>query len=356
MKRKYFTVFDAFRFFFFFLVFLQHTPISKNSFFNYFSGSGGIGVSLFFILSGFLITYILINEKKHTNTISLKKFFIRRILRIWPLFYAMLLFAFLTPYILNLLHLSSSNEGYEPNWLVSVLFLENYKMMFTNNFPNVSPLRVMWSLCVEEHFYIFWGLILYLIPIKRIPLLIFLSILTANLVRVFYYSIDLNTGDLFSNLDYFAYGAIPAFILTNKKNLVQKVSKIPLSIKYSILILTIGVIFIVPNIPYNSLRLYISPTIFGLLFATIILFSITETNQININSNNLITKLGVYTYGLYVYHAIVINLLIQVFKNYKSDSKNLIIGVLALILTITISILSYYFYEQPFLKLKKYFR
>ena len=90
MKREYFQSFDALRFISFFLVFLLHTPVDENSFMSFFSKSGGTGVSFFFVLSGFLITYILIIEKKNFNKISLKNFFVRRILRIWPLFYLMI--------------------------------------------------------------------------------------------------------------------------------------------------------------------------------------------------------------------------------------------------------------------------
>jgi peptidoglycan/LPS O-acetylase OafA/YrhL len=210
ISRKHFHSFDALRFFSFFLVFLQHIPTSNTSFAGYFAKSGGIGVAFFFVLSGFLITYILLFEKTTRYGISLKNFFVRRILRIWPLFYAMLLFAFATPYVLDLLKLTSSKEGYDPNWLISLSFLENYKMMLTGSFPNTSPLRVMWSLCIEEHFYIIWGLTFYFISTKFVPHLIISSILFANIIRIIYLHFGISSLDLFSNIDYFAYGAIPA--------------------------------------------------------------------------------------------------------------------------------------------------
>lgn len=96
MARKHFYTFNFLRFISFLLVFFHHTPISKSSFFYFFSKSGGIGVIFFFALSGFLITYILMHEKMSLGKILLKNFFIRRALRIWPLFYLMILFAFLT--------------------------------------------------------------------------------------------------------------------------------------------------------------------------------------------------------------------------------------------------------------------
>ena len=92
------------------------------------------------MLSGFLITYIILEEKQRTGMFKIKNFFVRRILRIWPLFYLMILVAFLTPYLAHLIGFNISNEGYKPNWLMSGLFLENYKMMITNTLPNTSPL------------------------------------------------------------------------------------------------------------------------------------------------------------------------------------------------------------------------
>ena len=130
-------------------------------------------VSFFFVLSGFLITYIILEEKETTGKLNLSSFFIRRILRIWPLYYLMVAIAFLTPYLLSRFNISYSNEGYSPNWLWTILFLENYKMIITDSFPNVSPLRVMWSLCVEEHFYIVWGLALWKVKMKHLPFTIF---------------------------------------------------------------------------------------------------------------------------------------------------------------------------------------
>ena len=135
-QRRHFHSFNALRFVSFLLVFIHHIPVNETSFLSYFTKTGGVGVSFFFSLSGFLITYILLAEKLEQNKISLKHFFIKRILKIWPLFYAMLLFAYLTPFFLDYSNLPSSSDGYKPNWWYSVFFLENYQMLFTKDFPN----------------------------------------------------------------------------------------------------------------------------------------------------------------------------------------------------------------------------
>lgn len=353
INRKHFHTFDSLRFFSFFLVFLHHSPIPDSSILFFFSKSGGIGVSFFFVLSGFLITYILLYEKINIGKISLRKFYIRRILRIWPLFYVMILFAFITPYILKVLHLPYSNEGYVPNWLMSVLFLENYKMIISNSFPNISPLRVMWTLCIEEHFYIVWGLLVSVLSLKRIPHLIWISILFANISRIFYNYHGFMNVDLFTNIDYFAFGAIPAYILLFKSEAINKVENIPLTFKYMIIFITIILIFGLPNLNIDYID-YIAPAFYGISFSTIILFTLPKKNKLIIKDNLWISKLGVFTYGLYLFHTIIINFFLHT-KVASLSYHWQIIFFLSLISTIVVSILSYHIFEKQFLKLKTYF-
>lgn len=352
MSRKHFHTFDALRFFAFLLVFLLHLPKTGNIYIDFFLKSGEIGVTFFFVLSGFLITYILIYEKKHQNKISLKKFFARRILRIWPLFYLMITFAYLSPYILNALNLPFNNEGYKPDLLTSIFFGENYKMMMTNTFPDGAPLRVMWSLCIEEHFYILWGVLLYFISPKKIPHLIISSIIIAHISRQIYTHFGIIHIDIFSYLDYFAFGAIPAYILMYKKSFIDYLERIPRYFKYIFLILNVAIVFIIPNINFVFIT-HISPFILSLLFSITILFTLGN-NSIHINDNLWLSKLGIYTYGLYLYHTIIILLLIQIFK-YLSFSNWYLLGITSLFITIGISIISYHLFEKQFLKLKKYF-
>ncbi|MFT5168909.1 MAG: peptidoglycan/LPS O-acetylase OafA/YrhL [Saprospiraceae bacterium] len=357
-KKRYFHTFDALRFLAVFLVFLTHAPLYGIPVVEYFKKSGGIGVQFFFTLSGFLITYIILFEKNKTGKINFKNFFIRRALRIWPLFYAMIAFAFATPFILSFLGLNASGEGYVPNWLASCLFLENYKMMFTDSFPNVSPLRVMWSLCIEEHFYLVWGILFYFIPIKKVPLAISIAIIVANLSRFYYISIGLATADLFTNIDYFAFGAIPAYCLIAKDSVIAKLNQVPGFIKYLVAIISLSYVFISPNI-YFLYQEFIDPWIFGGLFSLLVFFTLPKKNRLFISDYNPISKAGIYTYGIYLYHTIVINLFLQLANKSQIDpaipANGIVISILSLVVTIGISVASYHWFEKRFLKMKRYF-
>jgi peptidoglycan/LPS O-acetylase OafA/YrhL len=358
MKTKHFHTLDALRFLAFFLVFILHLPFNTFPAFNYVKAGGSVGVKFFFVLSGFLITYIILNEKQQTNQLDLAHFFKRRILRIWPLFYLMIAFAFITPYLLSLLHLAYSNNGYTPNWLMSVLFLENYKMMFTHNVPNVSPLNVMWSLCVEEHFYIIFGLVFYFVSIKRIPLFFMACVIAANLARYICYNRHTQFLDITTNIDFFVFGALPAYWLITKEAIVmKKVQSVKPIYKAVLIVCTIVYIIVSPNLNYSGQAL-LEPSIFGVLFLSSILIVVSEeTGPFKIGNKHVLSRLGVFTYGLYLMHTIVINLLVQVFKrlNWSLDNglNAILFSILASMLAIIVSALSYYFFEKPFLNLKK---
>ena len=119
------------RCFAFLKVFLYHIPIGYPAAFVYLKAGGDIAVRFFFVLSGFLITYLIVAEKKGNGSLNFKRYFARRALRIWPLYYLMVAFAFSTPYILSWLNIEHSNEGYEPNFLFTIAFLENYVAIAT---------------------------------------------------------------------------------------------------------------------------------------------------------------------------------------------------------------------------------
>ncbi|WP_051878832.1 acyltransferase family protein [Chryseobacterium sp. FH1] len=351
IERIHFHTFDSLRFLSFLLVFLSHCIIPESNFLHSFSKAGKIGVSFFFVLSGFLITYILLLEKlNNQNRVRLKNFFLRRTLRIWPLYYAMVLFAMCTPFILSALKLPYSNEGYQPRWIFTMTFLENYVAMYKDMVPNVSPINVMWSLCVEEHFYIIWGLIFYFISIKNIPKLIVICILISFISRIIYEQRGIPSLDILSNIQYFAFGAVPAYIFVFHKEIIEKTEKISVLYKYTFAVFTLLFIFMITNFAIITDK-KISSIILAILFSVMILSTLGKKNAFKISDNGIMAQLGKYTYGLYLIHAICVQLFNKIGAMYELHWFVVILSSFSS--TVLLSYLSYHLFEKQFLKLKK---
>lgn len=280
-------------------------------------------------------------------------------LRIWPLYYLMVLFAFLTPFILELAGLPSNAEGYRPNWLMTLTFLENYKMMATGSHPNVSPLGITWTLCIEEQFYIVWGLLISRVNFRNIPFLFLGCILLAFICRYFYEQYQVPAVDLPAHFDYFIYGAIPAFFLVKHPVKFENwISHFRISTRLLMIWILLIYVVLSPNVLYPY-QYMVEPLIFGLGFSFLICSILPLKNPLKISDKNILNRLGTYTYGLYFYHTIVIVFLFQIFKKAGisiEDPLNAVLySLLCLALSIFCSILSYQLFEKYFLKLKKYF-
>src|SRR6056297_394494 len=136
---------------------------------NRFLGNFEIGVDIFFLLSGFLITYILLMEKERYGKINIKNFLIRRTLRIWPLYFMLIAVA---PFLVSWL-----NED-APNYLANALFVSNFHTINTGKW--MYPFAHFWSICIEEHFYLVWPFIIAFIPNKHL-MKVFISLIIISI-------------------------------------------------------------------------------------------------------------------------------------------------------------------------------
>lgn len=352
-KKKYFEHFDALRFLAFFKVFIFHLPIDNFPLFSYLKAGGGVGVMFFFVLSGFLISWIILEEKENTGSLNLRNFFMRRILRIWPLYYLMILIAYSTPFLLEMIGLAASDQGYEPIWVYSLTFLENYRMIFLGEAPNVAPLGVMWSLCIEEHFYLIWGIALYFLDKKHFLLLIGASVMIAIGSRYYFWIQGWDSLDVFTNLDLFAIGALPAYWLIQRK----RIPKLNKGKAHVLLAVSLLIVILYPHL-IGAIHFIFGPTILAWTFMLILILFVPEFGPLGFGKS-IPWKWGKYTYGLYVYHTLVIGLMIKVWEKmgwaWESYWGAVLFGLMALFLSLGISYLSYRFFEMPFLKLKTRF-
>ncbi|MGZ8561212.1 MAG: acyltransferase family protein, partial [Flavisolibacter sp.] len=197
-EKLFFPNLDALRFFSFLGVFLYH---SYKVVFNYLENShpefyqmtaflfqnGNLGVNFFFVLSGFLITFLLLKEKKKSGDIHLRNFYIRRILRIWPLFYLCVFTGFVIfPFFKSMAGATPSETA---NLLYYLLFINNFD--FIHHWPQVPDaliLVVLWSVAVEEQFYLAWPVIVKLVKNILLPLAFALVIIASLIFRYFHSS------------------------------------------------------------------------------------------------------------------------------------------------------------------------
>ena len=374
-KKIHFHSFDAFRFFAFFKVFIFHLPLFaatadvsyKAFFYDHIKHGGGIGVSFFFVLSGFLITYILSHEKLKTGHINLKRFFVRRAFRIWPLFYLLVIMALLIPPdMAQSIGFHTNGGGYDPDWRFSLTFTENYKSIIMGTGPKTTPLSVFWSLCIEEHFYVLWMLVFFFVRRKWIPYFLVFTVVLAVFMRIFsmeiYNTPEISNSDLFTNLDYFSIsGLLGYFVATNYQKVANFVSRVNLGYRIIYILLIVIFLYFQKELFVNDLWFLkiFKHTFVAIMFTGLLLIFIPKNSALRFSETNIFTRLGKISYGLYVYHLIWIHVLIKICKNYEITMdtwpKMISFGMITLAATIGLSMLSYYLFEMPILKLRERF-
>ena len=308
--------------------------------------NGGFGVDVFFLISGFLITYILLAEKDLTGKIDIKKFFIRRGFRIWPLYFLLIA---ITPFIVSWLNKPS------PDYLSTALFYNNFHSMTTGNWEY--PFAHFWSICVEEHFYLVWPFLVAFIPNKYLLntfwTVLFISVFARfgfNLYGKGFYYMYLHT---LSRMDVLAIGAIGAYMYFNKSLRFT----MPKYVRIALYILFVVVYASEPYNIYDGMFLACFRKYFYVAVIAIGMsnFLLNPDAIISFKKKNVFHYLGKVSYGVYMYSNILIAIIIEkIIAPYNMVNMYLYF-FLNIALTIIISIISYELFEKQFLKLKTRF-
>ena len=313
-------------------------------------GLAAYGVTAFFALSGFLITYLLIEEKTSHGRISVKKFYIRRMLRIWPLYFGYMLIAILLD--IFVFHFTDfSSIGFYLFFFPNIPF--SYEMVGMKTFVPIYLLGHFWSLGVEEQFYAFYPWLikffkkLFIVLISMFMLVFaiklvtkFLSYKTAN---PFWYSWVDNT-----RFDVMAIGGMGAWFYKYRLPLVTQLVKsriIQLLVTIIILLVLINML----EIPNSLAHMVVA----GVTVMAIYYAHLFQKPYINLR-NRRIDYLGKISFGIYVYHPLSIAFTGLLMKGlvFSPIFKIPLFIITIILFTILLAGLSYRYYENYFLKLK----
>lgn len=319
-------------------------------------GKGHLGIILFFVLSGFLITYLLLYENAKTGRINLFNYLMRRFLRVWPMYFLVVLFGFFIfpklPYGIETIH---------EFWRFA-LFFSNIDEILLGENDSLNFLSATWTVSVEEQFYLTWGILIGIISFRKHTtyLLFFCTIILVSLIfRAFHLGEDrvlyFHTFSVMSDL---AFGGIIGLLaFTGKvKSFFEKLTRVQIVLFY----LFAAIIFLIEGHIFRGFLFTFERFVPGAIFAFIILEQVYSKNSFyKIDKVPYFFTSGELTYGFYMFHCFFIYYWSIFFKNhgYTEHVWQFVFYVL-LVFTCTYALawISLHYFERPILALKRYFR
>lgn len=315
---------------------------------------GWVGVDLFFVISGFLITGILLDSKQSSH--YFRNFYARRALRIWPLYYAVLCFVFV---IYPLLHPHGTVAQNLTGWPYYLFYVQNF-VFFDNGVP---LLGVTWSLAIEEQFYITWPLIVLLCSRKRLRVIAATLLLASPVIRLV---LDHTFGHYptitFSRMDGILAGSLLALWFRSEAFSLAKLRK------WASVLLVVGaagsIYFLTTsrNAGQHSILVY---SFLAIAFVGLVGFAAADSllprPVYKLLKNPALSYIGKISYGLYLLHPIAYYtyyfLVPRLYLPLERDTfgNDAVALVAELGLAFLFASASWYFFEQPILRLKKKF-
>lgn len=319
---------------------------------------GELGVNFFFVLSGFLITYLLLSERQLTGRIAIGAFYMRRLLRIWPLYFVMVFFGFIIfPWLKMHLGQNALHETAQP-WYFFV-FLVNFNNLYHG--CQTPTLTLLWSVAVEEQFYLVWPLFVAAIPTQRLGWL-FCGVIGLSLgFRLLHVHeplvLRMHTCSLIGDL---ALGGLVAWLCFRDARLIDFVmgwTRPTIGLGYALGIALIGgreFFFQFPG------YVVLDRLLLACFFAFILLEqNYAQNSFLKMSRLRWVSYWGTYTYGLYCLHFLALLAGYQLM--HRLGLNRTVVGVVlgdnmvGLALAMAISWVSFNYYEKPFLKLKNRF-
>jgi len=328
--------------------------------------AGWIGVDLFFVLSGFLITRILLETRDSAN--YFRSFYARRSLRIFPLYFGVLVAIFIVGPWVGLDQLPGYTELAEKQgWFWT--YSPNIYVSITGRFDlhaSWLDLTHFWSLAVEEHFYLIWPAAVLLLSHRGLVKLCLICMILAPISRILMiviWSRPLGPYFLtFCRIDSLAVGGLMAVLTRQAQGLADAKRKAQVMAIVGTLAMVLLGLRTGRIAAADRLIQMIGFSALGIAFAgMIVLVSITERGRFwsRVWTNPLLGTLGRYSYGIYVYHQLFGRKLATLIAPHLQwagslGASLLTIGV-GLLVTLAVAMASYHLLEAPFLRLKSRF-
>jgi peptidoglycan/LPS O-acetylase OafA/YrhL len=305
------------------------------------SGSGWMGVDLFFVLSGLLITGILLDTKQSEG--YFRNFYARRCLRIWPLYYSLLLFMFV---VVPFLRPAEGHVVFERSspWWAYPLFLQNFLI----SVPSMAtgPLGVTWSLAVEEQFYLVWPWVVRFCSKAQLCRIAIAVMCVSPALRFYLLQHDVHIySNTFCRLDGLMAGALLAILIRSENfvpsNFVKRA--------WVIFLISAPLALIVEDLHARWIVFSLT-AVASVSFVYLCLYAPQRWLQ-RILSNRLLLYSGTISYGIYLLQKIPLDMA----KVAHFDKHQFLALPVTATATYALAGLSWSFLEKPFLKLKRVF-
>lgn len=350
------------RFFAFLLVFFHHSLPHDPAFYTALNvpfviaralaavgALGAFGVDVFFVLSSYLITELLLREKENCGAVDVKAFYVRRILRIWPLYFAFIGLAVAMQWFV---------PGQHVGWGAGLSFLllsGNWWLVF-KGFPS-SVIFPLWSVSIEEQFYLTWPAVVRRVTERGMAIAAVVMLVVANAARLYLglhhaweSQVWCNT---FARLDPIALGVIVALLLRGEVPRIGWLARVSLAIGGLACLALAGNYWTIKGDPLALSDMLLGYPVMALGSVSLLLAVLCADSPV---SRGPLVYLGRISYGLYVFH--VLGLMISDYTVHNQTAwfgRYLLRVTVALAATITMASISYYGLESPFLRLKQRF-
>jgi peptidoglycan/LPS O-acetylase OafA/YrhL len=356
-EKKYYPQLDAIRGLSFLAVFffhaykpnLTHTLFSR--IISFFYNNLTLSIDVFFVLSAFLLTLLGIKEHEKKGSFSFKNYFIRRALRIWPLYYLLMFLSFV---FIRMVAQRTGQQITLPPSSWYLFFVANYYTI-----GHVFFLQVLWTLSVEEQFYLIWGVCLRFLQ-KRLKVVILLFAIISISFNA--WGAFQKEGIYFHTLTYLfdmMAGAYAAYCIQTNNNLLLLMQKLK-GFKSVLFFLFLPLFFVLSFFidgqltgAYNNLFYAFTRFVF-VIYCTLVIIDqmVNPSSILKLSKSVFLVYTGKISYGLYCLHGFVITFCGLILQKYSIEIPSILRVTVLLLITFILATMSYYLIEKPFLRLK----